>query len=136
MLPNPGEEQCCLWSRRLQVSELLCTFSVSPQCYDRAYDRVILEPRKEKSAKCLDDLLCFAKWAGWKVTPSAWYDIHWISSLAKSAEREGLVKVRSITVLRVKCLRFKLSLPPKFRRYEITVTTSQKDEYLGWGGLV
>ena len=58
-----------------------------------------------------------------------------MSNLAKSAEREGLVRARSITVLRVRCLRFNLSLPPKLWRYEITVPTSQKDEYLGWGGL-
>ena len=58
-----------------------------------------------------------------------------MSTLAKSAERDGLAK--SMVVLRVNYLRLNLLLSPKPLRCVITVPTctSQKAEYLGRGGL-
>lgn len=58
-----------------------------------------------------------------------------MSSLERSAERDGLANARSIVVFIVNCFKDKESFDPSFFKYSIIEPTSQKDEYLGCGGL-
>ena len=84
MLPNTGEDQCCLWTRRLQVSELLCTFLISPQCYDKAYDRVIkdilmLEAVQKRAARWIHSKWCPNTFTWSKTTEACLQELRWPS---------------------------------------------------------
>ena len=58
-----------------------------------------------------------------------------MSNLDKSADRNGLVSARSITVFIVSCLSLKSLLGPSFVMCWIIIPTSQNEPYLGCGGL-
>ena len=77
--------------------------------------KLLSDPKdgKNKSTWGLLCLLCLDQWAGRKVTPSIEKERWLASSWERSADREDLVKVMSITSFSVSCCRVRLSFDPR-----------------------
>ena len=85
----------------------------------------------KNSATGLDCLDCFANLVGWNETPSGRYFLNLRSRWERSADLDGLVSARSITVLCVRSVSDRVSFSPLDSMYDVTFNTSQVSEYLG-----
>ena len=90
---------------------------------------------KKNSATGLDCPDCFANLVGWKEAPSVRYFLNLRSRWERSADLDGLVSARSITVLWVRSVSDRASFSPLQLMYNVTFDTSHISEYLGWDGL-
>jgi len=111
------------------VLEVRLNLSVCLKCCHRAYGTISCKTCKEEI--CFDNLLCLARWAGWKTILLDLKGLICKSSLDRSAEHDDLVRANSITVFFVSYLKLRFLLAPRCLIYCITTLTSQKEEHLG-----
>ena len=86
---------------------------------------------KKNSAIGFDWRDCFASLVGWKVTLSGRYRLNLRSSCARSADLDGRVNARIMTVLCVRVASERESFSPRDSMYVVTVSTFHVSEYLG-----
>ena len=79
--------------------------------------------------------ICFESLEGENSTPSTLKVLNLRSSDDKSADLEGRVRAKSMTVFHVMCFKDKVSFLPNECRWSNTTCTSHVLEYFGKGGL-
>ena len=121
-------------SRGFDPSSLLNSWVLSSYALSVATGhskRFAVREGKKNSAIGFDCRDCLANLVGWKDTPSGRYLLNLRSRCDRSADLDGLVNARSITVLRVRSVSDRLVFSPRDSMYDVTFETSHVSEYLG-----